>query len=74
MATCLSLASVGLSLASGGVSLEPPPASTFPPYAPRDYFKFEVTHESKKPGSRARLGRIHTPHGIIDNVSKTLPR
>ena len=28
--------------------------------------KFEVTHESKKPGSRARLGRIHTPHGIID--------
>ena len=66
MATCLSLASVGLSLASGGVSLEPPPASTFPPYAPRDYFKFEVTHESKKPGSRARLGRIHTPHGIID--------
>lgn len=55
------------SCASVGLSLEPPPpAHTFPPYTPRDYFKFEVTHESKKPGSRARLGRIHTPHGIID--------
>lgn len=28
------------------------------------YFHFEVTHKSKK--SRARVGRIHTPHGIID--------
>jgi len=27
-------------------------------------FKFEVLHRSKK--SRARVGRIHTPHGIID--------
>lgn len=27
-------------------------------------FKFEILHESKK--SRARVGRIHTPHGIID--------
>lgn len=27
-------------------------------------FKFEVFHTSKK--SRARVGRIHTPHGIID--------
>ena len=27
-------------------------------------FKFEVLHRSSK--SRARLGRIHTPHGIID--------
>jgi len=26
--------------------------------------KFEIIHESKK--SRARVGRIHTPHGIID--------
>ena len=54
------------SCATVGLSLGPPPAHTFPPYTPRDYFKFEVTHESKKPGSRARLGRIHTPHGIID--------
>lgn len=27
-------------------------------------FRFEILHESKK--SRARVGRIHTPHGIID--------
>lgn len=27
-------------------------------------FKFEVLHQSKK--SRARVGRIHTPHGIIE--------
>lgn len=28
------------------------------------YFRFEILHRSKK--SRARVGRIHTPHGIID--------
>lgn len=33
-------------------------------YEPRDYFRFEVLHESTK--SQARVGRIHTPHGIID--------
>ncbi len=27
-------------------------------------FKFEILHRSKK--SRARVGRIHTPHGVID--------
>src|SRR5271167_3467729 len=27
-------------------------------------FRFELIHQSKK--SRARVGRIHTPHGIID--------
>ena len=27
-------------------------------------FKFELIHTSKK--SHARVGRIHTPHGIID--------
>lgn len=27
-------------------------------------FSFEVIHQSKK--SRARVGRIHTPHGVID--------
>ncbi|EQC35649.1 queuine tRNA-ribosyltransferase [Saprolegnia diclina VS20] len=42
----------------------PPEASTFPPYVPRDFFRFEVLHESTK--SRARVGRIHTPHGVID--------
>lgn len=29
-----------------------------------NYFSFELIHASKK--SRARVGRIHTPHGIID--------
>lgn len=28
------------------------------------YFSFEIIHQSKK--SRARVGRIHTPHGIIE--------
>lgn len=32
-----------------------------------NYFKFEVIAHSKK--SRARVGRIHTPHGIIDTPS-----
>lgn len=30
-------------------------------------FKFELIYQSKK--SRARVGRIHTPHGIIDTPS-----
>ena len=30
----------------------------------KNKFKFELIHQSKK--SRARVGRIHTPHGIID--------
>ncbi len=29
-----------------------------------NYFRFELIYQSKK--SRARVGRIHTPHGIID--------
>src|SRR5271170_6560153 len=28
------------------------------------YFKFDIIYQSKK--SRARVGKIHTPHGIID--------
>ena len=44
----------------------PPGPETFPPQAARDYFRFEVVHESKKAGSRARVGRIHTPHGIVE--------
>ena len=31
------------------------------------YFYFEILYQSKK--SRARVGRIHTPHGIIDTPS-----
>lgn len=30
-------------------------------------FRFEILHASKK--SRARVGRIHTPHGVIDTPS-----
>ena len=48
---------------------EPPPLedpSTFPPWAfePRDFFRYELIYQSKI--SNARVGRIHTPHGIID--------
>ncbi|MES2213024.1 MAG: tRNA guanosine(34) transglycosylase Tgt [Pseudomonadota bacterium] len=28
------------------------------------YFRFEIIHQSKR--SKARVGRIHTPHGVID--------
>ena len=47
----------------------PPPLpepSDFPDWAyePRDFFRFELLHQSTK--SQARVGRIHTPHGIID--------
>lgn len=33
----------------------------------KPYFYFEIIHQSTK--SRARVGRIHTPHGIIDTPS-----
>lgn len=47
----------------------PPPLPTpeeFPSWAyePRDFFRFEIIHQSSK--SQARVGRIHTPHGVID--------
>jgi queuine tRNA-ribosyltransferase len=51
-------------------NLDPPPPlpdpSEFPEWAyqPRDFFRFEIIHESSK--SQARVGRIHTPHGVID--------
>lgn len=40
--------------------------STFPEWAyePRDFFRYELIYQSKI--SQARVGRIHTPHGIID--------
>ena len=47
-------------------TLTAPVPSTFPPYTSTGAFRFEVLHHSRKPGSRARVGRIHTPHGIID--------
>lgn len=41
-------------------------SSSFPQwsYEPRDFFHYELIYQSKK--SNARVGRIHTPHGIID--------
>ncbi|KAL7440378.1 hypothetical protein ACHAXH_006852 [Discostella pseudostelligera] len=43
-----------------------PTSSDFPPwaYAPKEYFRFDVIHQSTK--SLARVGRITTPHGTID--------
>lgn len=43
-----------------------PDPSTFPSWAyePRDFFRYEIIYQSKK--SMARVGRIHTPHGVID--------
>ena len=40
--------------------------SSFPDWAyeSRDYFRYELVYQSTK--SMARVGRIHTPHGIID--------
>ena len=36
----------------------------FEPWSRRGYFHFELLHQSKR--SRARVGRIHTPHGVVD--------
>ena len=50
------------------LGLQPPPcASEFPPYSPVPFFRYELIHNSTK--SRARVGRIHTPHGVIDTPS-----
>jgi len=35
---------------------------------PRDFFRFELIHQSTK--SAARVGRIHTPHGVIDTPGR----
>ena len=44
--------------------LEPPRADTFPAHGGRDFFWYELVHQSRR--SRARVGRIHTPHGVVD--------
>jgi hypothetical protein len=33
---------------------EPPGPAEFPPYTPRDFFRFEIVHQSQKPGSCCR--------------------
>lgn len=42
----------------------PPPPSSFPSYSPPSYFRYELIHRSTR--SNARVGRLHTPHGIVD--------
>ena len=45
--------------------LAPPPApSTFAPLSANEHFRFELSHVSSR--SRARVGRLHTPHGVVD--------
>lgn len=47
--------------------IEPPAdPSTFPSWSfeERDFFRYEPIYQSKL--SQARVGRIHTPHGVID--------
>lgn len=41
-----------------------PNPQSFPSNIETPYFKYELVYQSKK--SAARVGRIHTPHGIID--------
>lgn len=43
---------------------DPPSPSSFPSYEPRHFFRYEIIHQSRR--SAARVGRIHTPHGVID--------
>ena len=56
-----------LAKAAAGPPVDPtlPTAETFPAWEARPYFGFEVVHRSRKPGSRARVGKITTPHGVI---------
>ena len=64
----LSSGSASTSLSSASEEGNTVPSSAFPAwsYAPRDFFRYEILHHSTKPGSLARVGRIHTPHGIVD--------
>ena len=64
-----SSSSISSSISSSSTSSQEHPLlgpDDFPDWAyePRDFFRFELIHESSK--SQARVGRIHTPHGIID--------
>lgn len=68
--TCRLFSSKSKSSKSKSRTPPPPPKllgpEDFPDWAyePRDFFRFEILHESTK--SQARVGRIHTPHGIVD--------
>lgn len=41
-------------------------ATAFPEWRPLDFFHHEILHASRKAGSRARVGRLHTPHGTVE--------
>jgi len=41
-------------------------ATAFPEWRPLDFFHHEILHASRKEGSRARVGRLHTPHGTVE--------
>jgi queuine tRNA-ribosyltransferase len=38
-------------------------------YEPKDFFRYELIYQSKKKGSMARVGKLHTPNGVIDTPS-----
>ncbi len=44
--------------------IEPPISFPEWAYEPRDFFGYELIYQSRR--SNARVGRIHTPHGIIE--------
>ena len=54
------------STASQALPPPPPRPEDFPSwtYEPRSFFRFEIIKQSAK--SMARVGRIDTPHGIVD--------
>ena len=54
---------------SASTPLHLPSKSDFPSWAydQRNFFRSDILHESTK--SKARVGRIHTPHGVIDTPS-----
>ena len=52
--------------ASDSLVPEAHPPESFETWEPQSFFRFEEVHRSRRAGSRARVGRIHTPHGVID--------
>jgi queuine tRNA-ribosyltransferase len=45
--------------------VSPPPPEGFPAWQP-GFFHHELLHLSTREGSRARVGRLHTPHGTVE--------
>lgn len=59
-------AAASTTLPDGEEILPPPRPDSLPPASAdaRDFFRFEIVYESKV--SRARVGRLHTPNGVVD--------